>query len=219
MSACSPSSQRSIRSTFRRELGAHADSPHVRTRRVALASCGALECCEPCLSRCVANCVMHPMLPVATISGSVAKTWSTFCSPSELGDFGLVDVVRPSRAATQMRVCDLADLGTRNQPQQLARFGSHALGIGQVTGIVVGDPQITTADRESAAIAESDPETPRRHRLCWQNCSARCSSPVPFRIKLYSCIPEPQPAALVTIASTSPGNAPDSVLANACACR
>src|SRR5438270_930449 len=41
----------------------------------------------------------------------------------------------------------------------------------------------------------------------WRNFSAASANSVPARMRWYSCIPEPQPAAFVRIASTSPGNA------------
>ena len=58
----------------------------------------------------------------------------------ELGrGLGLHEVVDPGGAAAQLPVGGLHQLEVGDPAQQLARLGAHALRVGEVAGVVVGD--------------------------------------------------------------------------------
>ena len=131
----------------------------------------------------------------------------------------LLDVVGAGRAAAQL---PLGGLDERDAVDRLAAARAaraHALGVGEVAGVVVGD-----GGRRDRAAARRAGRAPRGTTLTSTTRSASCSaascSGSPRNSRPYSRIPEPQPAALVRIASTSPARKAPQVAPRqaACAC-
>ena len=93
-------------------------------------------------------------------------------SPSSAAGSRLHQVVDPGGPAAQLPVGGLHQFEAGNPAQQLARLGAHALGVGEVAGVVVGDlhldraPLGTRAGRgeELGHVADAGAERARRGR-------------------------------------------------------
>ena len=57
-------------------------------------------------------------------------------------DRGLIEIVTAGAAATELTAGDLPQFDAGNRAQQIPRLAAHALRMGQVTGVVVGDRPI-----------------------------------------------------------------------------
>ncbi len=86
-----------------------------------------------------AICSTHPGLAAATASAPVASRFLRLALPELLGGLGLEQVVDAGRAAAQLPLGGLDELEAGDRAQQVARLRAHALGVGQVAGVVVGD--------------------------------------------------------------------------------
>ena len=145
------------------------------------------------------------MLHMATAS---APLWTIFCAlrrPNSAAISGCSRLYVPAEPQQVVAVLDLDQGQVGDGSKQATRLGGDALGMSQMAGIVVSDFERLWQRWGGQQAKPCQELADVLYFLCKPVATA--SSGRPLNNNSYSFIPEPQPAALVRIASTSLGKA------------